>query len=216
MRTSSIIGSTIFLLLVGPACSSTSDDGSGVANADLSKTPTHDESDRSCLVMLRTAAVNFDQVVTDKNGAQWASLTAEVNVMRGFAANAPTPGLMWIDSGGNAHTTNANNDPPTKIGGAPDGYQRFRFVLTHDTIQKSDSTLVRSAHVSIIPFVILPGNRRVFDHNRVTGDFDTYTLWSGDTAGGLVAPPPNNPEIGAQFQVKDADGVCIHMPLPEG
>jgi hypothetical protein len=208
MRLVSILVS--FSLVGLAACSGSNGDLSGSEESDL----THDQADRSCVVTLRTASVDFSEPVRDKNGAGWFSITAEVNVLE----TAGAPGMLWLDTLGTSHVTSAHDDAPVKIAGAPKGFQRFRFVLTHDTISAdSDVTLVESSHVALLPFVVSADrSRRLFDHNRVTGDFDMYTLWSGDTAGGLVPPPPNDPEIGARFTVKDAPGVCVRPPHDDG
>jgi 1,4-alpha-glucan branching enzyme len=83
-------------------------------------------------------------------------------------------------------TTNSD-DRPTIVSGAPVGFTRFRFRITHDTLssQGIDDSELAASHISFIP-VLEFNSVNYYDHNRVTGAFDTYTLWSGDTAGGLV------------------------------
>jgi hypothetical protein len=191
-------------LIVGCAATTGSDESTNDALTAASDGPDH-----HCAVVLRTASVDFQNVTSDK---RWFRVTADVDVSAASVSHGGAPGLVWIDMNGASHSTSSSDDPPHAIAGAASGFQRFRFELTHDTIsaQGIDSTIIAMSHVALLPFVALPGGHRTFDHNRVTGDFDTYTLWSGDTAGGLVQAPANNPQIGAGFKVSDAPSVCRH------
>jgi hypothetical protein len=95
-----------------------------------------------------------------------------------------------------------------QVPGAPRGFQRFEFTLAHDTLPASgeDDTTLASFQLSAIPFVNLSDGTRIFDHNRVA-DGQSYVLWSGDRAGGLVPAPPN-PSIGAGFNVASDPAAC--------
>jgi hypothetical protein len=211
----SLLSVAVALAVAATGCSAPANGGADEESAALTSS---DHADVKCFVVLRTASLDFSQPVSaGADQIPWFKLTAEVDVLAGPLATGAKPGLRWIDERGKARTTTSTDGAPQKIDGAAPGYQRFRFEITHDTIEATgDETLVASSHVAIIPFVHMTDGRRLFDHNRVTGPFDTYTLWSGDTAGGLVAPPANNPEIGAGFRVKNAEGVCVHVPMPNG
>lgn len=200
------------LLLFTAACTSETSD-EDTASADSAESTSKDSADRGCTVMLRTASVDFEEPSAD---GRWFVLHADVDVLQ--RAPHAKPALRWVDEHGKAHSTSDHDDAPTAVNGAAPGFQRYRFAITHDTIaaQGTDSTLIASSHVAIIPFVTLSSGERLFDHNRVGGAFDTYTLWGGDTAGGLVPAPANNPTIGARFSVKNAASVCAHAPAPRG
>jgi hypothetical protein len=199
------------LAFAGTGCSASTTSG---AEDDSSAVTAADRADVECFVILRTASIDFTQ--TAGENVPWFKLTAEIDVLDGPRAAGAKPRLLWIDQSGKARSTTSTDGAPQEIEGAAPGYQRYRMEITHDTIATGDETLIASSRVSILPFLREADGTRLFDHNRVTGRFDTYTLWSGDTAGGLVSPPPNNPEIGAGFQVRNAEGVCTHVPMPNG
>jgi hypothetical protein len=201
---------SLALTLAPTGCSAP--EGGSADNASAAVTGA-DRSDAQCFIILRTASIDFSKPVA---ASVWFKLTADIDVLGGRLAEGGAPRLLWIDQNGKSRSTTSTDGAPQAIGGAAPGYQRFRIELTHDTISTGDETWIASSHVSILPFLLMKDGSRLFDHNRVTGQFDTYTLWSGDTAGGLVPRPPNNPDIGAGFAVKNADSVCSHVPMPNG
>lgn len=212
-------GSRYFLLSVFFMCATAGCSGGGDRSSDDSEDALSGQSsaDHSCVVTLRTAGLIREQP-HPSNAPPFYKLVATVDVLTdAISFSGAKPRVRWIDREGKTRDTTAHDAPPKAIAGAPAGFQRFSFEITHDTIPADGSmTSLEVARVSIVPFVILKNGDRVFDHNRVRGDFDTYTLWAGDTAGGLVSPPLNDPEIGVGFEVKDAPGVCVHTPQPNG
>jgi hypothetical protein len=157
-------------------------------------------ADHACKVVLSTASI-------DTGDARSFPLTADVDVANTVLDQGGQPALQWTTADGKTFSTSPGDSPPQKVAGARPGFQRFEFVISHDTLSASDETPLESARLFIIPFVS-QSNHKLFDHNRIRGDSNSYPLWSGDTAGGLVHPPPNDPDIGKGFQIKADPTVC--------
>jgi hypothetical protein len=167
-------------------------------------TPYHfsfDRSDTRCAVVLRT--VQAPDFSAPPSGAffVWKG-TVDVATKVLDQANV---GVQWHT---NSNDRAASQLVTREVSGAPNGFRRFAFELTHDTLPTNgiDDTFLTSFQIGVIPFVNLADGTRIFDHNRVA-DLQDYGLWSGDTAGGLVTPPPNA-NIGKRFEVKDDSSIC--------
>lgn len=149
-----------------------------------------DAADRDCTVILRHASriPNGPGFETGPSRSWVWSATIDV------AASA-------LDENASVHllySSNASNDP--QLGrvwwtvealpqaGAADGQRRFEARIEHGLFGPGMSgTSLQRATLDMIPYVAR-GQRRLFDHNRVAGDLDTYALRS-DT-GWVVAEAP--------------------------
>src|SRR5690606_21098566 len=65
-----------------------------------------------------------------------------------------------------------------RVEGAPRGFQRFAFAIFKHTVSPGwTATAIQEARIAVIPFLRRYDNSsRLFDHNRMAGDFDTYEL----------------------------------------
>jgi hypothetical protein len=159
-----------------------------------------DHSDTECAVVLRD--VKAPDFSTTPSG-RFYTWTGTVDVSNKVLKDGAV-GVQWHSS-----LADASSELVTKrVAGAPSGFVRFEFELSHDTLPNAglDDTALRMFQMSLIPFVNLPNGTRLFDHNRLP-DPQSYVLWSGDTAGGLVNPP-SDAEIGVGFGIKDDSRVC--------
>jgi hypothetical protein len=169
-----------------------------------------DHADHGCAIVLRDVkAPDFGPVPA--GSFVWTGtvdVATKLLVDDGEGDGPAVPGVQWHSEFSSGQ--NASSEVVTKkVAGASAGYQRFEFSLNHDTIPGSGgtSTQLTSFQMSVLPFVTLPSGVRLFDHNRVANDLQSYVLWSGDTAGGLV-PTPNDPNLGKGFGVKNDPNVC--------
>ncbi len=146
------------------------------ADAPLLGADGKDTADRACNVILRTARR------TPKNG--------------GFETKCSTAGCFvvwtgWLElsvqavaEGAKPYVLVKNIDAArwtkvaaTKTTGATAGFVRYSFRLDKNTLPDGlSSTGLARAKVELSPYVLSKSGARVFDHNRRTGDFDTYVL----------------------------------------
>ncbi len=65
----------------------------------------------------------------------------------------------------------------TAVTGGPAGYQRYKFKLETNTVNAGMSaTSLQHARIDLSPYLLTKDGTRLFDHNRVPGDFDVYSL----------------------------------------
>lgn len=65
----------------------------------------------------------------------------------------------------------------TAVTGGPAGYQRYKFTLDAKTINAGMSpTSLERARIELSPYLLQKDGTRLFDHNRLPGDFDVYAL----------------------------------------
>jgi hypothetical protein len=163
-----------------------------------------DHADTRCLVVLREVrAPDFSLV----SGLSWFVWRGAIDVSDKVLDGASL-GVQWHSTTGMPSSELVT----AQVSGAPSGFQRFMFELAHDTLPTSglDSTLIQGFQLSLIPFINLPNGTRQFDHNRVP-DLQSYVLWSGDTAGGLV---PDGGPLGRGFAIAKDPKVCPMAGTP--
>jgi hypothetical protein len=164
-----------------------------------------DHADTRCAVVLRDVQAPDFSAPAIGSFYEWKG---HVDVASGVLDSGAV-GVQWRGSlVGDPLATELLTKP---VPGALAGFQRFEFTLGHDTFPATgeDETALESFELSLIPFVNLADGTRIFDHNRVP-DPQSYVLWSGDTAGGLV-PSPADPTIGSGFRV-GSDGTKCTRP----
>ena len=125
-------------------------DGARAASAPLvGKADSTDVADRECRVVLRRA----DRV---EGAPPLVAATIDVDT-RLLADPGATPGVLFRADGGGWQSVTA-----ALVDGAPAGFARYvgRFAVT----QSAD----------FIPFATTTTGVRLFDHNRLPGDFESY------------------------------------------
>ena len=193
------------LALLAIACAAPT--GAPSASADeeaLSKGPpfTQSATDRSCRVVLRAAKVRFDEPpIFDGKGTPWYVVDAVVDVSEKALSDGASLVMQWGPGGTIPSFSRADNDPPNAIAGAPSGFQRFAFRLTHDTIVATgiDPRDLGDVDVALIPLVVFDQQTAFFDHNRIARDGDQYVLFLGQADGA---------RLGSNFTIGDDPRVC--------
>ncbi|GMU60264.1 MAG: hypothetical protein AMXMBFR34_20270 [Myxococcaceae bacterium] len=148
-----------------------------------------DAAERSCHVVLREVTRGATNCLS--TGCWW-TFTGFVDVS-----------LQAVAEGGKAQVLFKNLDATTwtkvsttKVSGAPAGFTRYRFRLTKNTVKDGMSATAYSrAKVELAPYLLTTTGARLFDHNRLPGDFDTYALnqaggWKVAPDASVCAPPP--------------------------
>jgi hypothetical protein len=166
---------------------------------------TQAQADHSCRVVLRAAKVRFDEPpIFDRNGVPWYGVDVQVDVSDKSLHAGGSLVLQWGPGGTNPSFSRANNDPPAKVPGAPDGFQSFAFKLTHNTIEANgiDPRDLTGVDVALIPMVVFDHKTAFFDHNRVSAAGDQYALFLGQDDGASDGP------LGTSFTIADDSNVC--------
>ena len=153
----------LFACLVSACSGQISVDGAHAASAPLvGKADSTDVADRECRVVLRRA----DRV---EGAPPLVAATIDVDT-RLLADPGATPGVLFRADGGGWQSVDA-----ALVDGAPAGFARYvgRFAVT----QSAD----------FIPFALTTTGVRLFDHNRLPGDFESYHV-DASTGFGLGDP----------------------------
>lgn len=198
----------LVLPLVLVACGAPEATPRGTVAADaplLGKADGTDTADRGCQIVLREAA----RVPGDTGGYEtscvegrcWVVWAGTVDVAEGALREGAAPQLLW-------HTSFEDGwwsvPAETPVEGAPAGFRRFAFRLDSHTVAEGVSTTsLERLTISLIPYLRTTAGGRVFDHNRVPGDLDAYTLsredgWSVAEDPGACAPlatPPGQARL---------------------
>jgi hypothetical protein len=155
----------LLLVLVGCAASPSAETGAALANS------TGDSADTSCGIVLRTAYVNLQGRMGPETDCSTGTCWAVVNGTFDVAATDPTAAVLFRS----ARDGQWREAPASAIWGAPLGFRRYGFRITHDTFTSgAGSTLY------LIPFVRTLAGGRIFDHNRVVDSLGSYTLSPDD------------------------------------
>jgi hypothetical protein len=123
--------------------------------------------------------VRFDEpAIFDGHGTPWYGVDVFVDVANDALHDGASLVLQWGPGGTIPSFSRSNNDPPGETSGAPKGFQRFQFRLTHNTIVANgiDPRDLTDVDVALIPMVIFQKKTAFFDHNRVKGASDQYVL----------------------------------------
>jgi hypothetical protein len=156
---------------VGSADVSTPDDTLSTDEAQLAG----DASDHSCQVILRTAG----RPAGTTGGFETKCTSAGCYyVWEGFldvASTVPATAKAYVLFR-SIDQTAWTKKLATKVTGGPAGYQRWKFRLEPTSISPGMSpTSLQRAKIEVAPYLLL-NNARVFDHNRIPGALDAYTL----------------------------------------
>ncbi len=154
-------------------------DDSDVAQGQLLGENGNDAADRACNVVLRTVG----RVPNTTGGFQTSCGSGGCDVV--FAGTLDVS-QQALSEGATPYVLYKNQDDAgwskasaTAAPGAPGGFARYQFQLTKQTISDGLSlTSLQRAKLLVIPYLLTTSKARVFDHNRVPGDFDDYELSS--------------------------------------
>lgn len=145
-----------------------------------------DQADRACHVVLRDLA----RLGNGTGGFQTAGGSwiweGDVELSAAAVAEGATAAVTYQYGSDPAWYQVAAT--PSAIAATP-GFVRYRVRLDHGLPGPGMSgTSLSTARVQVMPVALLTGGGRLFDHNRVPGDFDNYGL----TFAGNFAVPRND------------------------
>ena len=138
-----------------------------------------DGADRGCQVVLRDVARRSDgRGGFETAGGAWV-WTGQVDVALGALDGGAVPGVVF--------RSNTDFRPQwwqkgmVSVEGARAGFQRFEFRIDEHTPSPGMSgTSLDRSRIDLIPFLKLSDGGRIFDHNRLPGEFDNYALDKGN------------------------------------
>lgn len=196
------VGAGAVLLAVAVAvagCAGTGDEGGTRPSVEATTAPLSgvaagtDHADRGCLVVLREAArvpTGPGYEVDCSSGACFYVWRVLVDVADEVIAEGGEVTVSY-QSGSDLSWWEA---PAVAMAeGAPEGFERFVVLVSEHTVSPGMSlTSLMRTRIQMIPVVHMPGGGRLFDHNRLVGDFDNYELiadneWSIDDDSAVCA-----------------------------
>lgn len=154
-----------------------------------------DSSDRACNVVLRSLArvpkgAGYTTSCTATTGCNvvWSGF---LDVSAAALAEGAKPYVMYKNQDASTWT----QVTPTKVTGAPAGYQRYKVTMQKATMSDGMSaTGLSRARIDVAPFIKLTNGARLFDKQRGQSDFQNYTLsqatnWVVAEDAGVCGPP---------------------------
>jgi hypothetical protein len=186
-----------------------SDDAEASSEGPLST----DTSDYGCQLVLRSLAHTGTQTIS---GKAWWVFEGALDVAVAAEAAGATPFVLVK----NQDTTTWTKVALTRTTGAPTGYSRYAVKLVKSTVRDGlTATGLSAAKVSVSPYLLLANGSRLFDHNRVPGALDVYTLtqaagWALAEDASVCAPPPVTLDAVLDFQ--NGFRTVQHGPLVAG
>lgn len=160
-----------------------------VAEGPLLGADGRDAADRGCNVVLREVTRGTNSC---SSTGCWFTFTGTVDLSAQAVAEGGKAYVLYK----NIDATTWAKASTTKVSGAPAGFQRYRFTLTKNTITDGMSaTAYQRTKVDLAPYLLTTSGARLFDHNRLPGDFDVYTVnlasnWGVAADAGVCAPSP--------------------------
>ncbi|MFN7130803.1 MAG: DUF6209 family protein [Myxococcales bacterium] len=158
------------------------------AEAPLLGVDGQDAADRECHVILRDAEWKRGTTswATDcTSGTCYYVFTGTVEVSTEAIAAGGKVGVLYQG----AFETAWYEVTARGITGATEGFKKYRFDLKRNTLKAGlTASAMSRATIKLVPFVRFPSGGRLFDHNRVPGEYDTYVLNNAGQFG--IAPAP--------------------------
>ncbi|MBL8956001.1 MAG: hypothetical protein JNK82_34825 [Myxococcaceae bacterium] len=139
-----------------------------------------DRADRACQVVLRKAErlkgpTGGFETTCNAGGVCWFVWQATIDVAAS-AVHTGTGTTAWVQWKSTDATTWSRKQA-AKVSGGPAGFQRYQVRIDSKTVGPGMSaTSLQRAKLELLPYFRLADGSRLFDHNRVTGDLDTYAL----------------------------------------
>lgn len=164
------------------ACVDAPDDDLVVGQAPLVGVDgSRDQADRNCHVVLRDLArLSNGTGGWQETGGAWI-WEGDLELSAAAAAEGAVPAVLY--QYGSDPTWWQAAASPSPVAPTP-GFVRYRVRLDRYLPGPGLSgTALTSARVQVVPFARLTEGGRLFDHNRLPGDFDNYQLaWSSNFA----------------------------------
>ncbi|MCD6498006.1 MAG: hypothetical protein J7M25_06830 [Deltaproteobacteria bacterium] len=190
--------------LFWPGCGSGHDDGSRVgavattAPALKADGSGQDAADHDCRIILRSVTRlpgwgGFEtQVVGDR---PWWVWTAEVDVAADLVDQGAVPAMLY----GLGATWWQSTEAVEETDAGHGAYRRFRIRFYENTISPASTSMTGLSHfeMDVIPALLMPDGGRIFDHNRLAGDFENDHLDEANW-----------------WSIKDDPNVCDDRPAP--
>lgn len=187
-----LVAAVLALTACGPGAATVEEWGDeelDVAEGPLLGANGQDAADRGCNVVLREVTRGTNACTST---GCWFSFTGTVDLSAQAVAEGGKAYVLYK----NIDATTWSKASTTKVSGAPAGFQRYRFKLTRNTIADGMSaTAYQRTKVDLAPYLLTTTGARLFDHNRLPGEFDVYPVnlasnWGVPADAGVCAPPP--------------------------
>lgn len=133
-----------------------------------------DQADRACHVVLRDLGrLSNGTGGYQDSGTSWI-WEGDVELSEAVVAEGATAAVVY--QYGSDPTWYQVETTPSPVPATP-GFVRFRVHLDqHLPGPGMSGTALTNARIQVMPFARLTGGGRLFDHNRVPGDFDNYVV----------------------------------------
>lgn len=152
-----------------------------------------DQADRACHVVLRELQRNWTGFTWETEGTSWV-WQGTVELSDEAAAEGLVPQLLYrsgSDPSWRAATAVATDAPATP------GFARYTVRIAEGLPGPGMSaSSLGHTRIEVVPFAVLGGGGRLFDHNRHPNDFDNYVITSPSFAiprAATVCAPPAGP-----------------------
>lgn len=145
------------------------------ADAPLLGADGNDAAERACHVVLRSVERTETNCIS--TGCWW-TFTGFIDVSQSAVDEGASPRVLYK----NLDASTWGDVGATATTGAPAGFVRYRFKLTRNTVKDGMSaTAYARANVQLAPYLRTSSGARLFDHNRLPGDFETYAVSQSST-----------------------------------
>lgn len=154
----------------------TQPDPTTTGDAPLLGSNGQDAAERACHLVLRSAQVAWNgpgPVLDCSSGKCFWVVTGAVDVSETAVAEGAQPWVLYrhIDS------STWSKVQAQAAAGAPGGFKRFTFSISRGGLEDGLSAGALSrTRLELIPYLLTTSGARLFDHNRLAGDFDVYEV----------------------------------------
>ncbi|HEU0034290.1 MAG TPA: DUF6209 family protein [Kofleriaceae bacterium] len=162
------------------ACATIEADHDGSTEAPLVGVDgSRDQADRNCHIVLRDMGRNFTGIGFETVGGSWV-WQGTIEISDAAAGEGLVPRVVY--QSGSDPTWRSATATKLDVAGTP-GYQRYTVRIFEGLPGPGMSgSALANTQIQVVPFLGLAQGGRLFDHNRLPGDFDNYTITSPDFA----------------------------------